>query len=56
MKSSGNIATIAVVAGGALLVGGAILFFTAPGEAKTGRLPLRIGLGLGSLAVGGTFR
>jgi len=56
-KSSGNMATIGVIAGAALLVGGAVLFFTAPSGSSTGaaRRPVRVGVGPGSLVVGGTF-
>lgn len=56
-KSSGNIATIAFVAGGALMLGGAVLFFTAPSEGKSGkaRLPVRVGVGPGSVVLGGSF-
>lgn len=56
-KSSGNMATIAVVAGAALAVGGAVLFFTAPSGKSTGaaRAPMRVGVGPGSVVVGGTF-
>ena len=57
-KSSGNIATIGVLAGGALLLGGAVLFFTAPSTSKAGgvRAPVRVGVGPGSVILGGTFR
>ena len=56
-KSSGNIATIGVIAGGALLVGGAVLFFTAPSDRNTGaaRTPVRVSVGPGSVVVGGSF-
>ncbi len=56
-KNTGNLATVGFVAGGALLVGGAILFFTAPSAKTTGAAPrpLRVGVGPGSLVVGGTF-
>ncbi|MBN9161102.1 MAG: hypothetical protein J0I07_09075 [Myxococcales bacterium] len=59
-KSSGNISTIGVIAGGALLVGGAVLFFTAPSErseSKTGASggTARVGVGPGSIIVRGTF-
>lgn len=60
-KRTGNMATIGVIAGGALLVGGAILFFTAPrasstGSANAAHTAVRVGIGPGSLVVGGTFR
>ncbi len=59
-KTSGNVSTIGVIAGGALLVGGAVLFFTAPSErseSKTGASggTTRVGVGPGSLVVRGTF-
>jgi hypothetical protein len=54
-KSSGNLATISVIAGGALLAGGAVLFFTAPSEKKTGANPVRVGVGPGSLLLRGSF-
>lgn len=56
-KSSGNIATIAFVAGGALLLGGAVLFFTAPSDGKSGKLamPVRVGVGPGSVLLRGSF-
>jgi hypothetical protein len=49
-KSAGNISTIAFIAGGAFLVGGAVLFFTAPTGERRG-----VGIGPGSVYVGGTF-
>lgn len=60
-RSSGNISTVAFVAGGALLAGGAVLYFTAPRDpARAGAAPpaqarVRMGVGVGSLIVGGTF-
>lgn len=56
-KSTGNLSTIGFVAGGALLLGGAVLFFTAPSGKSTGRAPrpVRIGIGPGSVVVGGAF-
>jgi hypothetical protein len=60
-KSSGNIATIAIIAGSVLVLGGAVLFFTAPshGSAKTGATPppssIKVGFGPGSVVVGGKF-
>jgi hypothetical protein len=57
-KNSGTVSTIAFIAGGALLAGGAALFFTAPkGPPKSGtgtRLP-NVDVGLGSVMVRGTF-
>jgi hypothetical protein len=58
-KSSGNIATIAVIAGGVLLAGGAVLFFTAPSRkasvsSGSGK-PLGVGVGPGSLILKGEF-
>lgn len=50
-RSSGNLATVAFIAGGALLAGGAVLFFTAPKGEKT----VKVGVGPGSLLVGGSF-
>jgi len=49
-KNAGTVSTIAFVAGGVLLAGGAVLFFTAPS-----RTPVRVGVGPGSVVVGGTF-
>lgn len=57
-KNAGTISTIAFVAGGALLVGGAALYFTAAKpSAKTGaaRPDVRVGVGLGSVVLGGAF-
>jgi hypothetical protein len=46
-KQSGNISTIAFIAGGALVVGGAVLFFTAPSSrSRSGAAPAaQIGIG-----------
>ena len=56
-QNSGNISTVATIAGAALAVGGAILFFTAPKTGKTtGAASMRVGLGPGSLVLGGTFQ
>lgn len=56
-RTSGNISTVAVIAGGAFLVGGGILFFTAPKTPKsTAASTLRVGLGPGSLLLGGQFQ
>jgi hypothetical protein len=59
-KSSGNLATIAVIAGGLLVGGGAVLFFTAgppkhTSAALPARAPLRVGVGPGSVLLQGTF-
>ena len=56
-KNAGTISTIAFIAGGALLAGGAILFFTAPSApAKTGSSrDVRVGVGLGSVTLRGSF-
>lgn len=53
-KNAGTVSTIAFVAGGVLLAGGAILYFTAPtAPAKTS--DVRVGVGLGSVTLGGRF-
>jgi predicted sugar kinase len=49
-KSAGNISTIAFIAGGVLVAGGAVLYFTAPRGKTTA-----IGVGPGSLLVRGSF-
>lgn len=73
-KNSGTISTIGFIAGGALIAGGLVLFFTAPhgssGSPKTGARAdshghtggatarpgtARVGVGPGSIVVGGTF-
>jgi len=69
-KNAGTISTISFVAGGVLLAGGAILFFTAPsGSSKpassgkrapnetsaTPRGDLRVGVGVGSMMLQGRF-
>lgn len=57
-KSTGNIATIGVIAGGALLVGGVVLFFTAPSDGpRSGAAPraVRVGVGPGSVLLRGSF-
>jgi hypothetical protein len=52
-RSSGNIATLGFIAGGALLVAGVVLFVTAPsGKPAT---KVKVGVGPGSLLVGGSF-
>ena len=62
-KNSGTIATIALVAGGVFFAGGAILFFTAPKEKEKrassifpSARELRVGVGPGSLMLGGSFQ
>lgn len=56
-KVSGNVSTVAFAAGGALVLGGAILFFTAPQTgAGDGAAPVRVGIGPGSVVLGGRFR
>lgn len=56
-KTSGTISTISFIAGGVLLAGGAVLFFTAPKEKQTAAVrDLRVGVGPGSLMLGGTFQ
>ena len=47
-KSSGTISTIAVVAGTALVICGAVLFFTAPKQTQ-------VGVGPGTVHLRGTF-
>lgn len=55
-KSSGDIATIATIAGVVLVGGGAVLFFTAgPPKAAASRTPLRVGFGPGSVLLRGSF-
>jgi hypothetical protein len=56
-KNAGTVSTIAFIAGGALLAGGAVLFFTAPSApAKTGSSrDVRVGVGLGSVTLRGSF-
>ena len=59
-RNNGTVSTISFIAGGVLLAGGAALFFTAPsGPPKTsGALvprDVRVGVGLGSVTVGGAF-
>ena len=58
-KNAGTVSTIAFVAGGALLAGGAILFFTLPSApAKAGATHgtrVGFGLGLGSATMQGSF-
>ena len=58
-KNAGNIATIATIAGGVLLIGGAVLFITGGDSgkaAKDDKMPVRVGIGPGSVVLGGTFR
>lgn len=59
-KNFGNIATIASIAGGVLLVGGAVLFLTggdgSSTSAKREPLPVRVGIGPGAFVLGGSFQ
>lgn len=50
-RTSGNVSTIAFIAGGALTVLGGVLFFTAP----KGKPAVQVGVGPGSMTVGGSF-
>jgi serine/threonine-protein kinase len=59
-RSKGNIATIVFVVGAAALVGGGVLWLTAPSDSSssssTGSTPkISAGVGLGSVVVGGSF-
>lgn len=63
-KNAGTVSTISFVAGGVLLAGGAVLFFTAPngsakpsssGSAKQSEPRVRVGVGLGSMTLQGRF-
>jgi hypothetical protein len=54
--NAGNVATVASIAGGVFLVGGLILFFTAPKPQKAGLASVRVGFGPGSLLLGGQFQ
>jgi hypothetical protein len=59
-KNAGTVSTISFIAGGVLLAGGAVLYFTAPSAppASTGALKprdVRVGVGLGSVTLGGRF-
>ena len=61
-KNAGTVSTISFVAGGVLLAGGAVLFFTAPsGSAKSSSSgkqsepALGVGVGLGSMTLQGSF-
>lgn len=49
-KRAGNVATVAFIASGVLVAGGAVLFFTAPSA------NVKAGIGPGAIVVGGTFR
>jgi hypothetical protein len=55
-ETSAAISTASFVVGGAALVGGAVIYFTAP-SAKTGNLKVTpsVAHGGGGLALGGTF-
>ena len=52
-KNAGTVSTISFIAGGVCLVGGGILFFTAPSTSK--KSDVNVGLGLGNLTVRGSF-
>ena len=52
-KNAGTVSTISFVAGGVLLAGGAILFFTSPSSSSSSKV--RVGVGPGSLRVEGRF-
>jgi hypothetical protein len=55
-KNNGLVSTIAFVAGGVLLAGGAVLFFTAPSRKPAAKqASFYMGLGAGSAFVGGSF-
>lgn len=55
-KNAGTISTIAFVAGGVFVLGGAALFFTAPAPSAAARGPrVRIGVGPGDVLVRGRF-
>lgn len=59
-KNNGTVSTISFIAGGLLLAGGAALFFTAPSgppksAASLAPRDVRVGVGLGSVTVGGAF-
>jgi hypothetical protein len=63
-KQSGNVATIVFAVGGVLLAGGAVLYLTAPSappppratrSAASRGLRARVGIGAGSVVVGGSF-
>lgn len=54
-KSSGNIATIAFVAGGVFTLGGLALYFTAPAARSRADTRVRPAIGFGTISVGGRF-
>jgi hypothetical protein len=55
-KTSGNVSTVAFIAGSLFLVGGGFLFFSASSAPLIGaRSPLRVGVGPASIALGGQF-
>jgi hypothetical protein len=57
-KTAATVSTIALAAGGGLLVTGVILFFTAPSKPRTGALPtgaVRLAAGPGSVQLGGAW-
>jgi hypothetical protein len=57
-KNAGTVSTISFIAGGVFLAGGAVLFFTAPSGPpgpKKSDTTVGLGLGLGSVSLGGSF-
>ncbi len=56
-RTSGIVSTVGFIAGGALLLGGAALYFTAPSGRSRGASgsPVRVGLGAGGLVIGGAL-
>jgi hypothetical protein len=65
-KNAGTVSTISFIAGGVLLAGGAVLFFTAPNGGKSasgkrepraprGPSEMRVGVGVGSVMLQGRF-
>jgi hypothetical protein len=50
-RDAATVSTIAFIAGGALIAGGAVLVFTAPARAKS----VRVGVGPASIVLGGVF-
>lgn len=54
-KTSGNISTIAFIAGGVLVAGGTLLFFTAPSSKAAAGRSLDVGIGPREVVVRGSF-
>lgn len=55
-QNSGTVSTIAFAAGGALVLGGAALYFTAPrGKARGAASTVRVGFSSGGVVLGGTL-